>query len=284
DIVAAQNEEYAVRFRELGIESHRISVTGSLKFDGAQGDRNNPRTKNLCELAEIRDDDVVFLAGSTQDPEEQLAIEAYQALCKDHPKLRLILVPRHPHRFDEVAELLGKSGLAWRRRMEFTISPGSTSTNHGQPVTDNWQVLLVDTVGELGAWWGAATIGFVGGSLFSSRGGQNMIEPAAYGVPVCFGPNTQNFRDVVSMLLDREAAVRVNDGAELAAFVRRCLDEPAEYATAMGRRAADFVRQQQGAVERTWQQFAPLIPNGLESERFDGQIASKKKLATKSAA
>jgi 3-deoxy-D-manno-octulosonic-acid transferase len=86
------------------------------------------------------------------------------------------------------------------------------------------------------------------------------------------------------MLLDREAAVRVNDGAELAAFVRRCLDEPAEYATAMGRRAADFVRQQQGAVERTWQQFAPLIPNGLESERFDGQIASKKKLATKSAA
>ena len=84
-------------------------------------------------------------------------------------------------------------------------------------------ILLVDTIGELGAWWGTATIGFVGGSLFSSRGGQNMIEPAAYGVATCFGPNTQNFRDVVELLLNNGAAVRVNSGEELTTFVRRCL-------------------------------------------------------------
>ena len=99
------------------------------------------------------------------------------------------------------------------------------------------RILLVDTVGELGAWWGTATIGFVGGSLFSSRGGQNMIEPAAYGVAVSFGPNTQNFRDVVEMLLSANAAVRVTSGEELTAFVRRSL-EGATYAAALGDRAA----------------------------------------------
>ena len=83
-------------------------------------------------------------------------------------------------------------------------------------------MLLVDVVGELGAWWGTARIGFVGGSL-SSRGGQNMIEPAAYGVATSFGPNTQNFRDVVAALLAADAAVEVADGAELVEFVRRSI-------------------------------------------------------------
>ena len=254
------------------------------------GDRNNHQTKRLRELAGIRDDDVVFLAGSTQQPEERLAIEAYQTLCDEHPNLRLILVPRHPHRFDEVAEELERSGVSWMRRSELTSGPWSIvrgqlleTTDNGQWTTDKRRVLLVDTVGELGAWWGVATIGFVGGSLISSRGGQNMIEPAAYGVAVCFGPNTQNFRDVVSMLLDREAAVRVNDGAELTAFVRRCLDEP-EFARTLGQRAAKLVREQQGAVERTWEQIAPLIPNTLEIERFDGKIDLQKKPARQSAA
>ena len=87
-------------------------------------------------------------------------------------------------------------------------------------------MLLVDRIGELGAWWGTAQIAFVGGSL-GSRGGQNMIEPAAYGAAVSFGPRTQNFRDIVAALLAAEAAVVVADGSELTAFVRRCLAEPA---------------------------------------------------------
>ncbi len=108
-------------------------------------------------------------------------------------------------------------------------------------------MLLVDTIGELGGWWGTATIGFVGGSLYSSRGGQNMIEPAAYGVALSFGPNTQNFRDVVEMLLGANAAVRVHSGDELSGFVRRCLEE-SNYASLLGRNAATVVRQQQGAT------------------------------------
>src|SRR4029079_13206579 len=112
-------------------------------------------------------------------------------------------------------------------------------------------ILLVDTIGELGAWWGTATIGFVGGRLFSSRGGQNMIEPAAYGVATCFGPNTQNFRDVVELLLSNQAAVRVNSGEELTAFVRRCLEDP-HFAVELGRSAESIVRVHQGATISTW--------------------------------
>jgi len=119
------------------------------------------------------------------------------------------------------------------------------------------RILLVDTVGELGAWWGTAQIAFVGGSM-GQRGGQNMIEPAAYGAAVCFGPNTHNFRDIVSMLLMRQAAVVVQDGQELTAFVRRCLEEPV-WADELGRRAQALVLEQQGATQRTLCRLAKLL-------------------------
>ena len=122
-----QTPEYAERFCALRPASDRVTVTGSLKFDGATADRNNPRTQKLRELAGIAADDIVFLAGSTQDPEERLAIEAYQSLTGDFPRLRLIIVPRHPHRFDEVATLLDRSGLEWQRRTQLVdpLAPGS---------------------------------------------------------------------------------------------------------------------------------------------------------------
>jgi 3-deoxy-D-manno-octulosonic-acid transferase len=249
DIIAVQNEEYAQRFRALGMQAGRVHVTGSLKFDGAQGDRQNLRTQSLRQLGGFSDGDAIFLAGSTQAPEEQLALAVFQSLAAEHPKLWLIIVPRHPHRFDEVAALLDRSGVSWQRR---------TALNKSQS-TGIARVLLVDTVGELGGWWGTAAVGFVGGSLFSSRGGQNMIEPAAYGVATCFGPNTQNFRDVVEMLLARDAAVRVNSGEELSAFVRRCLTD-SSYTSALGQHATELVKKQQGATARTWAIVEPLLP------------------------
>jgi 3-deoxy-D-manno-octulosonic-acid transferase len=109
--------------------------------------------------------------------------------------------------------------------------------------------LLVDTVGELGAWWGTAIIAFVGGS-FGDRGGQNMIEPAAYGAAVSFGANTRNFRDIVALLLKAEAAIVVRDAHELEVFVRRCLEDPT-YATSLGGRAQQLVRSQLGATAKT---------------------------------
>lgn len=242
DLIAAQNDESAERFLTLGAPPECVHATGSLKYDGAQTDRNNPRTQALRELAGLQDDDVVFLAGSTQEPEEAYALEIYQRLVVDHPQLRLVLVPRHPERFDAVAQLLDELNIPWQRRSELAHQPPA-------PPGVAARVLLIDTVGELGAWWGAAQIAFVGGS-FGPRGGQNMIEPAAYGAAVSFGPNTRNFRDVTAALLAAQAAVVVHNPSELEAFVRRALEDP-PWADALGRRAQTFVESQLGATSRT---------------------------------
>ena len=263
DLIAAQNDESAERFRVLGALAERVHVTGSLKYDGAQTDRDNPRTTLLRQLADIRNDDIVFLAGSTQEPEERIALDIYRQLVADHPRLRLILVPRHRERFDGVAALLYASGLPWMRRTQMTPSmePAADSSLRTTPsVRDGTHlpILLVDTVGELGAWWGTATIAFVGGS-FGSRGGQNMIEPAAYGAAVSFGPNTWNFRDIVAALLQANGAEVVRDATELEAFVRRCLEQP-DFAAALGARAQALVQSQLGATRRTVALLDALIP------------------------
>jgi 3-deoxy-D-manno-octulosonic-acid transferase len=262
DLITVQNDEYAERFIALGASKQQVHATGSLKFDGAQGDRNNPKTQQLAKIVGIASDDIIFLAGSTQEPEEQLALNAFTALADKHPRLKLIIVPRHPHRFDDVAAMLDRSGLPWQRRSNLDRNQGSGVCDQTIPPSafrlPPSRVLLIDTVGELGSWWGTASIGFVGGSLFSSRGGQNMIEPAAYGAAVSFGPNTQNFRDVVAMLLDADAAVRISTGAELTEFVRRCLEEP-NYASELGLNSKAVVKAQQGATARTWNLIAPLL-------------------------
>jgi 3-deoxy-D-manno-octulosonic-acid transferase len=242
DLIAAQNEESAGRFRALGAPHERVRVSGSVKYDGAQTDRNNPRTASLRQLAGIAKDDIVFLAGSTQEPEEQFAIDIFRRLAPRHTRLRLILVPRHPERFDDVAKLLDASGLPWQRRTALSHQPPA-------PRGVSSRILLVDTVGELGAWWGAASIAFVGGS-FGTRGGQNMIEPAAYGAAVSFGPNTRNFRDIVTTLLAANAGVVVHDAQQLETFVRRCLEDPA-YAASLGEHAKALVQTQLGATART---------------------------------
>ncbi len=239
DAVAAQNAEYAGRFRDLGAPADRVHLTGSIKFDGAQTDRDNPKTQQLARLAGIQAGDVVFLAGSTQEPEEALALQVYGELAAEYPALRLIVTPRHPERFEEVATLLDRARIRWQRRSRLEEDGPDPQA----------RVLLIDAIGELGAWWGTARIAFVGGSM-GTRGGQNMIEPAAYGAAVSFGPNTSNFRDVVALLRERDAAAVVADRQQLAAFVRRCLAEP-RYAGELGQRARQLVLEQAGAAGRT---------------------------------
>ncbi|MCH8047708.1 MAG: 3-deoxy-D-manno-octulosonic acid transferase [Planctomycetes bacterium] len=260
DLLAVQNACYAERFERLGASPGSLHVTGSLKFDGAETDRHNRASERLRTWAGFRPGDVVFLAGSTQEPEEALALETFRLLRDEFPQLRLVLVPRHPDRFEAVADLLRESGLPWRRRStcataglsssEFgTAGQASSGTRQTTPA-----ILLVDTIGELSAWWGTASIAYVGGSM-GRRGGQNMIEPAAYGAAVCFGPQTANFRDVVRALLAAEAAVVVHDGRELTAFVRRMITSPA-IATQMGHRAQSLVQSQKGATQATATLFA----------------------------
>jgi 3-deoxy-D-manno-octulosonic-acid transferase len=248
DLIAPQTELYAGWFRGLGVSSEAIHITGSIKFDGANTDRNNSETERFRTLAGISADDIVFLAGSTQHPEEAFAVECYEHLKKEFPRLRLIIVPRHPERFDEVAAMLEGKGVLWERRSMLSEiarkSGGLTPPGESQA-----KILLVDTIGELGGWWGTAAIAYVGGSM-GTRGGQNMIEPAAYGAAVCFGPNTKNFRDIVEMMLRDNAAQVVHDQREMERFVRRCLEEP-DFAVQLGVNAQDLVKRQTGATRRT---------------------------------
>jgi 3-deoxy-D-manno-octulosonic-acid transferase len=236
-------------------------LTGSLKYDGAQTDRDNPATVRLRRLAGFADEDLVLLAGSTQEPEEAVVVEVYRQLSRSWPRLRLVLVPRHPDRFRAAARLLDSSGIPWQRRTELDVQGPSPAA----------RVLLVDVVGELGAWWGTAHIAFVGGSL-GDRGGQNMIEPAAYGAAVGFGPNTRNFRDVVSTMLAHDAAVVVADGEQLSRFVRRCLEDP-DYAAALGDRARSLVLGQLGASRRTFDLLAALVEQRPAAR--DGRVVKR---------
>jgi 3-deoxy-D-manno-octulosonic-acid transferase len=254
DLIAVQNEPYAQRFRALGAPAESVCVSGSLKFDGAETNRANRATLRLRQLADLPVGTPVFLAGSTQEPEEMLAVEAWQAALADSPELRLILVPRHPERFEAVARQLKERGVAFRRRSEL----------ERRPLDASHRVLVVDAVGELGAWRATADVAFVGGSITTRRGGQNMLEPAAYGAAVSFGPHTHNFRDIVAALLAVEGAVVVKDGAELTSFVHRVLtDKP--FANELGRRAQALVESQLGATERTVLLLAGLLDEQQES-------------------
>jgi 3-deoxy-D-manno-octulosonic-acid transferase len=257
-LVAVQNEEYAARFADLGVEGKKLVVTGSLKYDGASTERANPNTLRLARLAGITPHDFVFLAGSTQEGEESAAAETYRALAAEFPQLRLVIVPRHAERFDDVAKVLVRSGLPFARRSALNASAAATNSAA--------RILLVDAIGELGAWWGTAQAAFVGGS-FGNRGGQNMIEPAAYGAAVSFGPNTWNFRDIVAALLAADGAVVVQNHAELTAFVRRCLND-AVYAKGLGERAQRLVAANLGATGRTAEAVLPLLPPAHPNENL----------------
>ena len=244
-LVIARSQEDADRFTSFAPPGGcDVIVTGSMKFDGVKGDRRVTEVTKLRDLAGFRDDDVVFLAGSTQAPEEQLALDAFAAAATRHPRLRLVIVPRHVERTPEIVALLDRSGVRWQLRSRLG-SPDAPLLADPQA-----RVLLVDTTGELGWWWGTARIAFVGGSLDGKRGGQNMLEPAAYGAAISFGPSTRNFRDEVRRLLAADAAVVVADGPALTAFVQKCLDTEG-FATDLGHRAADLVASQRGSTAAT---------------------------------
>lgn len=236
--LAVQNKQYADRFLSLGVKEEQMTVTGSIKFDGAETNRKNPKTRELKQLAGISDDDTVLLVGSSQVEEEELCLKYFKAHMDEFPSLKLILVPRHPERFDQVAQMCRQIEIPFIRRSQMT------SGDH-----TNTRLLLIDVIGELGAWWGLTDIAFVGGSL-GSRGGQNMIEPAAYGAAVSFGPNTWNFKDIVELILHHKAARVIHSDEQFSEFVRWCIESP-EAAAAMGQTAAELVANQQGATRRT---------------------------------
>jgi 3-deoxy-D-manno-octulosonic-acid transferase len=236
DLFLAQTYQDRTRLIELGAPEARVEVTGNLKFELEPG--SPPAlVAHLRESFEATNAGPILVCGSTvDDEEERMLLQAFQSILASHPRAVMILAPRHPERFVAVASLLESFGIKFFRRSLWS----------GEPV--NGGVLLLDTIGELSAIYGLADIAFVGGSLVP-RGGHNIIEPARHGVAIVVGNHTDNFRDII-WLFQTQDAVRIVGPAELPLVLMELISNEAER-KALGRRAAETLRSQAGATEKT---------------------------------
>ena len=233
--IAAQSEADAQRFRSLG--ALRVGVMGNIKFDMAVPEAQLQLGRQL--RAALGAQRPTWIAASTHEGEEEAAIDAHRHLLQMYPDALLILVPRHPQRFDSVARMVEKIGLSLQRRSALTLD--------ATPV-DAPQLLLGDSMGEMFAYFAAAEVAFVGGSLVPV-GGHNVLEPAALGLPVLFGPQMHNFMAARDLLLEAQAALQVADAAGLAAQLAALLGDPARRTT-MGAAGRAAVAANRGALQR----------------------------------
>ena len=240
--VAAQSTADANRLRALGAGD--VEVTGNIKFDADVPAAQ--RTLGSTLRARFGVDRPVFIAAATRDGEEALLLDALAAAPLPANALTVI-VPRHPQRFDAVADLLAHRGLAFVRRSADVDVPRATP------------FVLGDSMGEMYAYYSAADVAFVGGSLLP-LGGQNMIEPLAVGVPTLFGPHTFNFADTADHAVAAGAALRVDSAQSLVTAVQRLLQDPDRRA-GMQAAASRFLAEHRGAVDRLWSWLAPRLAN-----------------------
>jgi 3-deoxy-D-manno-octulosonic-acid transferase len=245
DLFLAQTEEDSRRLRDIGAVPARIEVSGNLKFD-VPIPSPPAMVDNLRLALEGVHAGPVLVCGSTMDGEESLLIQAFENILVSHPRAVMILAPRRPERFAEVAALLEKLHIQFWRRSRW----------QGEPILGG--VLLLDTIGELSALYALADVAFVGGSLVP-MGGHNIIEPALYGVAIVTGNHTENFRDIVGLFQSRDA-VRIVGPAELPLVLMELLSDDAERA-AMGHRAAETLRSQMGATKKTVEALCKLLAN-----------------------
>jgi 3-deoxy-D-manno-octulosonic-acid transferase len=243
DLFLTQTAEDARRLVEIGAPPELVRATGNLKFD-VPAPAAPPIIASLRAAFQQAQTGPVIVCGSTVEGEEPLLLQAFINILASHPRAVMVLAPRHPERFGEVAELLNQLGIRFWRR----------SLWGGDPILGG--VLLIDTIGELAALYALADVACVGGSLVP-RGGHNIIEPALHGVPIVVGNHTENFRDIVSLFQSRDA-VRVVGPAELPLVLMELISNPAERAE-LGRRAAETIRAQMGATQRTMQALETLL-------------------------
>ncbi|MGH8460359.1 MAG: lipid IV(A) 3-deoxy-D-manno-octulosonic acid transferase [Stenotrophobium sp.] len=231
--IAAQSEADAQRFRELGAAPDTVSIMGNIKFDLALPETQIAQGRALRETKSC-----TWIAASTHEGEESAALAAHQEILKTLPDARLILVPRHPQRFDAVARLIEKSGLQYTRRNDLVPSGSRLAS----------PVFLGDSMGEMFFYYALADVAFVGGSL-APVGGHNVLEPAALALPVLFGPHMHNFVAARDLLLQAGAAEQIADGIALApALLALLVDTPR--AAAMGAAGAQAVSANRGALAK----------------------------------
>lgn len=232
--VAAQTPADARRFAQLGVPPTRISVTGNLKADMTVP--ASVPANGLQLRAQLAPQRPVWVAGSTHDLEEQQVLDAHRAVRKAHPEALLVLVPRHPRRFEAVAAWLRLEQVAFARQ------------SRADPVTDATQVLLVDAMGMLLDFYAAGDVAFVGGSLVRV-GGHNLLEPAALGRPILTGPGHANAREILQLLLVAQGARVVHDAAQLGSAVSELLSN-ADLRQRMGANALQVVAHGRGSCAR----------------------------------
>jgi 3-deoxy-D-manno-octulosonic-acid transferase len=243
DLFLGQTEEDRKRLIDIGAPGDRVKVSGNLKFD-VPLPPPPPIVASLRVAFQQAGTTPILVCGSTVEDEEPLLLQAFVNVLASHPKAAMILAPRHPERFNEVAKLLEDLGVHFWKRSLWS----------GEPIVGG--VLLVDTIGELSSLYALGDIAFVGGSLVP-RGGHNIIEPAQHGIATMVGNHTENFRDIV-WLFQSHDAVRVVGPAEFPLMLMELISHPEER-TALGRRAAETLQSQTGATERTLAALEKLL-------------------------
>ncbi|HKZ01308.1 MAG TPA: 3-deoxy-D-manno-octulosonic acid transferase [Pyrinomonadaceae bacterium] len=239
-----QTEADAERLKSLGFPDERVLVSGNLKFDAGTLTASTPLTETLGQRFDLIDNNLI-LAASTHAPEEQIILESFQLVRqKIIPTPRLMIAPRHPERFNEVASILQASGLSWKRRTE-----PETATDR------ECDVILLDTIGELTAAYPLSALVFVGGSI-ANFGGHNILEPAAVGSCIVTGANTHNFEAIVAAFVTAGAIIQLSRLTEremvlkLARVMKDTLTDP-QMRKLLGMRASRLVEENLGATERT---------------------------------
>ena len=266
-IAVMQSETDAQRLESLGMPAEKLFTAGNLKFDAEAGRDLAETTGEIRDRFGLQTEPPLILAASTHAPEEQIILESFKQLQAKQPA-RLMIAPRHPERFNEVASLIQNSGLTYSRRM-----------NPIEPSDREAAVILLDTIGELPATYSLATVVFVGGSIVD-RGGHNVLEPAAAGSAVITGAHTHNFHAIVDLMEDAGAIIQLppaqgNDAMqEFTRAVEKLLADRSGREE-LGRRAKQLVEKNQGAAERTMKLIAPLFSgNQQQSSRSDSMLAA----------
>ena len=245
NMILAQDKVSEQRYLDLGYPHEKLVNTGNLKFDLEITEHIRKKVFETVEALNISKR-LVWIAGSTHEGEEKMILNAHQELIKKYPDLLLILVPRHPERFNQVEELIQKSGLSYRKRSQF------------EPLEQTTQVLLGDTMGEMMVLYGLAEIAFVGGSLVK-HGGHNPLEPIAFELPVISGVNTYNFPEIFAKLRSVHGVVEVESSEEALAQTVAFLLENTSARERIARYGFEVLKENQGALARHLHLLAPYL-------------------------
>ncbi|EKS9840244.1 lipid IV(A) 3-deoxy-D-manno-octulosonic acid transferase [Burkholderia orbicola] len=258
--VLAQSPADAERLTSLG--ARNVTVLGNLKFDMTTPPELAARGHAWRDAIGARP---VWVAASTRENEEVLVLQAFAEMRT--PGALLVLVPRHPQRFAEVEALVARSGLKCVRRSVWAADAAALAAGRpaAEPLADDVTVLLGDSMGELGAYYAAADIAFIGGSLLP-LGGQNLIEACAVGVPVLIGPHVFNFTQATADAVAAGAAMQVEDPLDLAHVLDALFADKARR-IAMGAAGAAFAARHRGATARTVDVLAALLPPAAAGTR-----------------